>query len=289
MARVNVDSQALTDARFLILANLMGSDDPDLALGRMLRLWMQCTDRETPTLPPSIIIAVFRGAKDAPTWLVEADLAEPCQNGVFRIKGTSGRIEWLAKKRANGLLYGHLGAKHGIKGGRPRKGLQKPHMGVNHNPITGGVHNPPPALALAPYKENPLPPLLDTPEFREAWQSWIVHRSEIKKKLTPSSAARQLKMLAKIGLTRAIACIEHTIEKGWTGLREPEADQGSRNSRPQAEPIRPVTSFEMAHGRYNGQTGFARDSFGNIICDRICKDPSCEHCKSRRGEVDHGP
>lgn len=66
------------------------------------------------------------------------------------------------------------------------------------------------------------PAILDTPEFREAWSSWEAHRREKREKLTPTSVTRQLRMLEGLGLARAIACIEHTILKGWTGLREPD-------------------------------------------------------------------
>jgi hypothetical protein len=46
---------------------------------------------------------------------------------------------------------------------------------------------------------------------------------EIRKPITQTSAARQLKQLAGMGVARAIATIDHTIAKGWQGLVEPEA------------------------------------------------------------------
>ena len=71
--------------------------------------------------------------------------------------------------------------------------------------------------------KNPLPPSLDTPEFREAWQEWETHRREIRKRQTPTSRKRQLASCEKMGVARAIAMIENTIEKGWMGLREPDS------------------------------------------------------------------
>ena len=59
-------------------------------------------------------------------------------------------------------------------------------------------------------------------QFREAWASWLNHRKEIKKPITPTSAERQLARCEKIGADRAITMIEYTIEKGWQGLREPD-------------------------------------------------------------------
>lgn len=62
------------------------------------------------------------------------------------------------------------------------------------------------------------PEVLRTPEFRDAWADWLGYRIEIRHKLTPSTAQRQLKHLAGIGVTRAIATIELSITKGWQGL-----------------------------------------------------------------------
>lgn len=58
--------------------------------------------------------------------------------------------------------------------------------------------------------------------FNHTWQKWIKHRKEIKKALTPTQVEAQLKKMDKMGLDRAIAMMEHTIEKGWQGLREAE-------------------------------------------------------------------
>lgn len=79
-------------------------------------------------------------------------------------------------------------------------------------------------------KKPPLPPIpsdLDTPEFREAWDRWQAHRREIRAPLTPTSVSRQFAALAAMGVTRAVACIDHTILKGWTGLREDDAPKAA--------------------------------------------------------------
>jgi hypothetical protein len=71
--------------------------------------------------------------------------------------------------------------------------------------------------------ETPIPSTLDTPRFRAAWGDWKAHRLEIKKPLKPTQSVKQLAKLESIGELRAIAMIEHTIEKGWQGLREPDS------------------------------------------------------------------
>jgi hypothetical protein len=70
-------------------------------------------------------------------------------------------------------------------------------------------------------------------EFKAAWEMWQKFRAEIKKKLTPSMIGAQLADMAKMGENRAIAMIEHTIRKGWQGLRE---EEGSLFGQPPRKP-----------------------------------------------------
>jgi hypothetical protein len=188
--------------------------DPDFALGKMVRLWMQCIERETYAVTKPVIVALFNGATDAPEWLVSAELAEPIEGG-FRIKGTRGRIEYLAEKRAKAR-------ENGTKGGRPRK----PTLVSGNNRRRGVVETPPapaPAPAPAHIEEPPIPPNLDSPRFRDAWEGWKKYRRERNgKKLTASTIKLQLKKLSEWGVDRAVASIEHTISQGWMGLYEPD-------------------------------------------------------------------
>lgn len=75
--------------------------------------------------------------------------------------------------------------------------------------------------------ESEAPPTLpfSSPEFFKAWEQWTKHRSELKKKLTPTAIAQQLAKMAEIGEERSIAMIEHSIANGWTGLFENSAKQ----------------------------------------------------------------
>src|SRR5262245_40277329 len=119
MARVNVDQKALSDPRFEVLGRLMGADRY-AALGRMVYIWNECAERETQTLSFAIVEAIF-GHPSATDWLITAELAAndystrmPVRANAVRIKGTHGRIEWLANRRREGKLGGQ-------RGGRPRK------------------------------------------------------------------------------------------------------------------------------------------------------------------------
>jgi hypothetical protein len=58
--------------------------------------------------------------------------------------------------------------------------------------------------------------------FKGAWTDWVAFRKEIKKPVTPTMAKAQLRQLGSLNERRAIAMIEHTIGKGWQGLREQE-------------------------------------------------------------------
>ena len=67
-------------------------------------------------------------------------------------------------------------------------------------------------------QETPLPPCLDTADFRAAWRSWAQHRIEKKQRLTPTAMGKQLKRLEAMGHDRAVAAIEHSISNGYTGI-----------------------------------------------------------------------
>lgn len=78
--------------------------------------------------------------------------------------------------------------------------------------------------------KNPLPPNLDTPEFREAWESWIRHRNEKRSPMTPTAADRLLKQLSGWGPSRSAAAIEHSLANGYTGVYEQNGDSHDSKS-----------------------------------------------------------
>lgn len=59
-----------------------------------------------------------------------------------------------------------------------------------------------------------------SPEFEETWKAWEKHRKEKRQTLTPTSRAKQFKTLTQMGEKRAIAALENSIEKGYTGIFE---------------------------------------------------------------------
>jgi len=237
MARVNVEQTALADARYEVLARLAGLADSDHARGRMLHVWNACQERGSYTLPDSVVAAIF-GNDAAPEWLVLAELSsrnhsgnrKRLPDGISRIRGTKGRIEWLGKARKNG----HLGAEHGKKGGRPKK----PHL----IPRVGLGEKPPPAPALPEKKEESLTP--EETRYEEASASEpgspvlppdpgprIQHRARGK----PSPEAEVLRTLAGNGA--APMTLDEAIDQAETPSvrRRLAIERGVRKEQPELE------------------------------------------------------
>jgi len=72
------------------------------------------------------------------------------------------------------------------------------------------------------------PPAIDCPEFRTTWEKWQRYRSERKlAKLVPTSIQSKLNELGAMGLTRAVAAIEHSISNNYQGIFEPKPQGGN--------------------------------------------------------------
>lgn len=85
--------------------------------------------------------------------------------------------------------------------------------------------------------KTPLPPTLDTPRFRDAFQAWKDHRAAKKKPATQQAEAMALKKLEAMGEARAVAAIEHSVANGWDGIFEPKPGDNGKpfTTRGQAE------------------------------------------------------
>lgn len=62
------------------------------------------------------------------------------------------------------------------------------------------------------------PLAFDSNEFHDAWQEWFKYRKESGKKLRESTIKKQMQFLGARTESEAIAIINQSIEKGWTGL-----------------------------------------------------------------------
>lgn len=89
-------------------------------------------------------------------------------------------------------------------------------------PLAPSVAPPTKAAKPKPPPFDPLtvaiPPSIDTPRFRAAWQAWIEHRREIRKPLTRHTAIQQVKRFGNLGVDVSVETIRESIIGGWQGL-----------------------------------------------------------------------
>jgi hypothetical protein len=118
----------------------------------------------------------------------------------------------------------------------------------------------PPEVKLNISKDNiskgkvvDFPSNLNTPEFLQKWDEWEVFRKESRKKLTPSTKKKQLKLLSEFSIDDAMAAIDLSIQNGWQGLF-PERNRNARtqNSTAQRTNVRPNTAFEFDEASHEG-------------------------------------
>ncbi len=79
-------------------------------------------------------------------------------------------------------------------------------------------------------KEEDVALPFDSESFCIAWDEWKQHRREKRKPVTPLSAKKTLRDLAKMGEERAISAINHSIANGYQGIFEPSQAFQSGNS-----------------------------------------------------------
>lgn len=175
-------------------------------------------------------------------WARAADLATASPNGVLFIGcirgGPDTETEWhhrFADCRLNGEWFRKspeleeaINAvvdpslrkviTRSYRSSQKQKQKQKQVQDTPPPPPSGGQVE----LAAKSASGFPLPIDLSTPETESAWESWQQHRREKRSKLTPTSAASQIKLLRDWGSLRWIAAINHSIQKGWQGLFEPK-------------------------------------------------------------------
>jgi hypothetical protein len=91
---VRVETKAFSDNRIAHLGAILETSRYD-ALGRCCHIWEECTQRNSHILPEEVVNLIVDSNA-----LVKAGLGAKTKRGI-RIRGTKGRIEWLAKLRKN--------------------------------------------------------------------------------------------------------------------------------------------------------------------------------------------
>lgn len=204
---------------------------PDHAFGLCVRFWFWCDDQLSSGNAPSVTNVTLDcvvgrdGFADALLnvgWL-------RVRNGSLEVPNFERHLSQSAKSRA--LAAGRADA-HRSKNRNARsvtKALPELERDKSKNKKEEKTKDTgvPPVSVLEPAKKFnpasvPIPESLNSEAFRDAWVRWCKHRSEIRQPLKPTMCDGQLRELLAMGHDRAIAALNHTIAKGWTGLREPD-------------------------------------------------------------------
>ena len=223
--------------------------DADAVVGKLLRVWAwfdtQTVSGNAPSVTKALLdskvcVSGFCQAMIEVGWMIEED-GVICLPNFDRHNGKTAKKRVLTSKRV---------AEHKASNAKVTQKVTKDFEKGNAPSVTSAlpreekrredknINTIPP---LSPKGEksgfNPesvsFPSEINTAEVRAAWLTWCQHRRELRKKLTPTSVLKQLGQLAVIGPVRAVAMIEHSISKGYSGLYEPN-DRGT-NGQPQKQ------------------------------------------------------
>lgn len=153
---VRIEDEAFSDIRVRLLAQLAGYANEFEALGRLSHLWRACTQLGRHDLPDGMVSLVMGpGGVDA---LIGSELGERVGD-LVRIKGTRGRIEWLAEKRETSAAGGRARAAAASRaGGKFAKSDSQiaesaaltPADQHSTSTLPAGAGGAPPALTSAP-------------------------------------------------------------------------------------------------------------------------------------------
>ena len=202
----------------IAMAAELNVPDRDLIVGKLIRLWEWfnkntadgCAHGVTQTFIDShVALEGFATALETVGWLSVRN-GSICQPNFDRHNSKSAKARALANER------------------------------VKRSRNVASVTKPLPEKRREEKKETPLPPSLDTPEFRKEWDDYRRHRAEIKKPIKPTGEKKALAKLERMGLPRALISLRESMANGWTGVFEPK-------DVPQAEVAmaRPLTDDEF--------------------------------------------
>jgi hypothetical protein len=223
--------------------------DPDAVVGKLLRVWAwfdeQTEDGNAPSVTKALLdrnvgVTGFVTSMLQVGWMVEKD-------GQLSIPNFGRHNGDTAKKRA-------LTAKRVSESRGNSKDVTQVKQNCNATSVTGALPREEKIREREEEKKDNTPPLspkgerlkfdaskvvlpIQSEAFREAWNLWCQHRSEIKKPLKPTSCDQQLKQLAEWGEARAIAAIRYTVAKGWQGIQEPDAKRNGKIYNPEVGDI----------------------------------------------------
>ncbi len=211
----------------LAMSSLL-SLDPEIVFTKCFKVWRwadsQTVDGNAPGVTAALLDSIvsvtgFGAALVKVGWLNEITGAIVFPNFGYHM-GESAKKRDLSGKRVKALRKRNA---RSVTEALPDKTRQE------EKRIEEGETPLPPCPETAPKKvvkeePIPIPQALDTPEFRQAWMTWLQHRKEKRNPVTPTAQKKQLKKLAEMGLKKALDSLDNSTTQSYTGLFEPSAN-----------------------------------------------------------------
>lgn len=247
-------TQLRDDLPVIAIATATGLD-PDTVVGKLHRCWSWAQEVTADGNAPGVTVAWLDAHIGAPGFaeaMIAVGWLEDTQDGLvfpefdrYMGKGAKKRLSTARRvaehRRCNADRNAESNADRNAES-------NKTALPIGEKRREEKKKNPPPsppegggaggsAKSARPKRDaetlpDDLPAVLDNPEFRSAWDDWGRHRREIRHRLTPTAAQRQIKKLAAAaetgGVELATAMIETSIENGWQKLADAEQVSGHR-------------------------------------------------------------
>lgn len=219
---IKIESVTPDKPEIYIMANSLGID-PDAVMGKMLRIWIWADQQSRDGNALSVtLLAIDRigccdGLADA---MIDAGWLS-CEGDTITFPNFGRHNGQTAKQR--GLTYNRQ-AKHRAKN---NDNITQPALSHRDKIVTRDRDRD---RDITPIKKKSKkekidlkkitlpPPLAADPAFVGIWPDWIDHRLSTKAKITESAAKAQLKKLATVPVSEAVARIERSIMNGYQGL-----------------------------------------------------------------------
>lgn len=194
----------------------------------MTQAWdTECSNHTTKL----VLIALADNANDQGVcWPSVPTLAKKCgltRQGVMAQIGKLEEAKLLTVERTNGRGNRYVLNPSTRLTTHPSTRLTPPVNAVDAHPstpLTGPVnavdpnHKEPPLEPPRTGGKFVLPVGLAKSPLAEAWEEWLTYRKELRAPMTPSTFARQVKLLGELSPERGAACIQFSITNGWRGL-----------------------------------------------------------------------
>lgn len=212
--------------------------EPDAVVGKLLRIWAWFDEHTVDgnaasvtkaLLDSKISVTGFCAAMIAAGWMIESNNRISLPN-FDRHNGKTAKNRALTSKRVGKFKAGNDSVTQEFENGNaasvnsalPREDKIREDKNINTIPPKSPKGESSRKRGYDLNLEDIPSSLLGSESFCQAWELWLVHRRELKKPVTKTQALKQLAELAELGPVRAVAMIDHTIARGWQGLREPE-------------------------------------------------------------------